>query len=80
MTTPQFEHAKMDWDAADLYHEFDRFRSHVMFIFDGPLTELSSKQKAGWLGTWIGEQGREVYKTLKWADGEKEDDMKVLPL
>ena len=78
MATPQFEHPRIDWDATDLYKEFDRFRSHATFVFDGPLSGLEAKQKAGWLGTWIGEQGREVYKTLEWADGEKGDPTKVL--
>lgn len=74
----QFEHPKIDWDAADLYKEFERFRCHVSFVFDGPLSGLEAKRKAGWLGTWIGEQGREIYKTLTWAEGEKEDPVKVL--
>ncbi|KAL0153751.1 hypothetical protein M9458_050972 [Cirrhinus mrigala] len=78
MASSQFEHPKIDWDAADLYQEFERFRSHVMFVFDGPLSELAAKQQAGWLGTWLGEQGREVYKTFTWAEGEKEDPSKVL--
>lgn len=78
MATPPFEHPRIDWDAADLYQEFSRFRSHVAFVFDGPLSELSGKQQAGWLGMWIGEQGREIYKTLTWADGDKEDPEKVL--
>ena len=55
-----FEHPKIDWDAPELFQEFDRFRSHVSFVFDGPLSGLEAKQKAGWLGTWIGEQGREI--------------------
>lgn len=37
-----------------------------------------AKQRAGSLGTWIGEQEREIYKTLAWADGGKEDPEKVL--
>lgn len=57
----QFEHPKIDWDAADLYKEFERFRCHVSFVFDGPLSGLEAKRKAGWLGTWIGEQRREIF-------------------
>lgn len=49
----------------------------MSFVFDGPLSELSAKQCAGWLGTRIGEQGREIYKSLTWADGEKDDPAKV---
>ncbi|KAG7522845.1 hypothetical protein JOB18_001506 [Solea senegalensis] len=74
----QFDHPRIDWDAADLYKEFERFRCHMSFVFDGPLSALEAKQKAGWLGTWIGEQGREIYKTLTWAEGEREDPTKVL--
>ena len=74
----QFEHPKIDWDASDLYQEFERFRSHVTFVFDGPLSAIAAKRQAGWLGTWIGEQGREVYKMLAWGEGEKEDPAKVL--
>lgn len=65
MASFNFEHPKIDWDLTDLYQEFGRFQNHVSFVFDGPLADLSAKQKAGWLGTWIGEQGREVYKTFR---------------
>lgn len=33
---------------------------------------------AGWLGTWNSEQGREIYKTLHWGEGEKDAPSKVL--
>lgn len=78
MATPQVEHPLIDWEAADLYQEFDRFRSHVNFFFDGPLSELTAKQQAGWLGTWIGGQEREIYKTLTWEDGKRDDPEEVL--
>lgn len=78
MASSQFDHTKIDWDALDLYQEFERFRSHVTFVFEGPLSELTAKQRAGWLGTWISEQGREVYKTFSWAEGERDDPFKVL--
>ncbi|CAJ1066454.1 Transposon Ty3-G Gag-Pol poly [Xyrichtys novacula] len=79
MASAAFEHPKIDWEAADLYQKFERFRSHVDFVFAGPLSELEPKQRAGWLGTWIGEQGREINRTLNWADdGEKQDPVKVL--
>ncbi|KAL7374578.1 hypothetical protein ABVT39_003332 [Epinephelus coioides] len=61
MTTTAFEHPKIDWDAADLY-QFERFLSHVNFVFDGPLAELGDRQRVGWLGTWIGKQGSKQTK------------------
>ena len=42
------------------------------------LADLPDKRKAGRLGTWIGEQGREIYKTFEWIEGEKDDPNKVL--
>lgn len=78
MASSAFEHPKIDWDAADLYQEFKRFCSHIDFVFDDPLSELEAKQRAGWLETWIGEQGREIYKTQNWEDDEKQDPVKVL--
>ena len=47
-------------------------------MFAGPLSNQSAKEKTGWLGTWIGFQGREIYKTLAWDEGEKQDPVKVL--
>ena len=78
MAFSQFKQPKIDWEAPDLYEDFERFRSHVTFVFGGPLSDLVAKQQAGWLGTWIGEQGRKIYKTLAWTDGEKDDPCKVL--
>lgn len=54
-----------------MHQEYERFRWHVGFVFAGPLAALEAKQKAGWLGTWTGKQGREIYKTLEWANSEK---------
>lgn len=77
-TATHFEHPSLDWNAPDLYKEYTRFKDHTGFVFAGPLSELTPKQKAGWLGTWIGPQGREIYRTLQWTDGEKDDPDKVL--
>lgn len=40
-----------------------RDASHVPFVFDKPLSDLSAKQHFGWLATWISEQGRQIYVT-----------------
>ena len=72
MASVNFEYPTIDWDSASLYQEF------VGFVFDGPLADLPDKCKAHWLGTWIGEQGRGIYKTFEWIEGEKDDPNKVL--
>ena len=40
-------------------------------MFDRPLSIISNKQKSGWIETWSGVQGQEIYKTLDWQEGEK---------
>lgn len=71
MPALQFEHPEVDWNAADREQ-----RSLVMFVFARLLSEQSAKQKADWLGMWIREH-KEVYKVLEWADGEKDNPVKV---
>ena len=78
MTFPSFEYPTGDWGVADLFGEFTRFRDHVQFVFAGPLSELSPKQKAGWLGTWFGAHGREVYEMFTWEETKKDDPYEVL--
>ena len=68
-----FEHPHIDWNASDLYKEFCRFKRHVEFVLDGPLDGQTDKQKAGWIGTWIGAEGREVWLHLPWAAGNDGD-------
>ena len=68
----------MNWNASDHYEEFRRFREHVNFVFAGPLCKASNHERSGWIGMWIGQEGREVHKTLQWEDDEKGDPEKVL--
>lgn len=74
----QFEHPSFNWGAPDVYQEFQRFKQHVEFTFKGPLVKAEPKDRAGWLGLWIGQQGREVYKTFKWEENEQDDPNKIL--
>ncbi|XP_060085903.1 uncharacterized protein K02A2.6-like [Ylistrum balloti] len=72
MSHVQFDQPCFDWDAKDLYQEYQRFKQHVDFVFKGPLSKADDKDKTGWIGMWIGRQGREVYKTFDWAEGEQD--------
>ena len=64
MSSPNFEHPSIDWNSLDLNQEFRRFRNHVSFVLSGPLADIPELRQAGWLGTWIGEQGCQIYQTL----------------
>ncbi|VDI72879.1 Hypothetical predicted protein [Mytilus galloprovincialis] len=39
----------------------------------GPLVKAEPADRAGWLGLWIGQQGREVYKTFVWQENEQDN-------
>ena len=72
-----FDQPSLDWNKANLYQEFVRFKNHCTFVFKGPLSEKPDKDKSGWIGLWIGQQGREIYKTFNWTqdfDGVSEED------
>ena len=47
-------------------------------MFEGALSKLKAEEKAGWLGTWIGPQGWEIYKTFQWEEVETANPVKVL--
>ena len=73
-----FDQPSLDWNAADLYQEFVRFKNHCTFVSKGPLLEKPDKDKSGWIGLWIGQQRCEIYKTFNWTqdfDGVSEEDL-----
>ena len=61
-----------------MYQEFQRFKQHVEFTFKGPPAKSDKKDCAGWLGMWIGQPGREVYKTFTWDAGQEDDPAEIL--
>ena len=79
-----FEQPAFNWDTSDTFQEFQRFKQHVQFTFKGPLSKADNKDKAGWLGMWIGPQGREIYKTFTWTvdpdhpDVNEQDDPDIV--
>lgn len=57
----------MNWKAMNLDQEFRRFKLHCDFVFDGPLASKNAAAKAGYVMTWLGDKGREIYSTMTWA-------------
>lgn len=56
----QFGKPALNWDANDTYQEYQRFKYYVEFTFD------KKKDRAGWMGIWIVQQGRIMNKTFTW--------------
>ncbi|KAJ8315281.1 LOW QUALITY PROTEIN: hypothetical protein KUTeg_007431, partial [Tegillarca granosa] len=73
-----FDQPLFNWEASETFQEFQRFRQHVHFTFKGPLCKFDAKDKAGWIGLWIGQQGREIYKTIAWDEGEEDAPDNIL--
>ena len=65
----------MNWDASNLAEEWKKFKLHVELIFKGPLKSKSEEGQVSYLLLWIGQQGRDVYKT--WT-GISEENAKKL--
>ena len=71
--TFQFTHPAMKWNAPD---QLSRLKDHCQFIFNGPLSSTTEKEKCVWVGTWIGGVRRDIYKILQIAKGA--DDVGVV--
>ena len=54
---------KMDWSSGDLPAALKSFQQHCEFAFGGPLKGKSEEQRCNYLMLWVGEKGRDVYKT-----------------
>ena len=65
----------MNWDASNLAEEWKKIKLHVELIFKGPLKSKSKEEQVSYLLFWIGQQGRDVYKT--WT-GISEENAKKL--
>ena len=62
---------KFDWESTNLPDQWQKFKSHVELIFNGPLKEKSEEVKVNYLLLWIGDRGREIRNT--WTDLDSED-------
>ncbi|XP_053383662.1 uncharacterized protein LOC128549912 [Mercenaria mercenaria] len=54
----------MDWDSPNLLETFKTFRGHAELIFQGPLKGKDEPVQITYLLLWMGQKGREIYKTL----------------
>ena len=56
----------MNWAAADLSKEWERFYQHCEFTFGGPLSKRTEKEKICNLMSFVDHKGREIYLTFDW--------------
>ncbi|XP_060593701.1 uncharacterized protein LOC132748167 [Ruditapes philippinarum] len=53
----------MNWQSSNLIEQWQKFKLNVELIFSGPLKSKSEEEKVSYLLLWIGDEGREVYRT-----------------
>ena len=51
----------MNWEARDLPSAWKSFKTHVDFMFKGPLKDKSEEEQCAYLMIWVGQKGRELY-------------------
>ena len=61
---------KMDWSSGDLPTAWKSSQQHCEFAFGGPLKGKSEEQRCNYLMLWVGEKGRDVFKTLNLSSEE----------
>jgi len=61
-----FNWPRMNWAAADLSKEWEKFYQHCEFRFGGPLSKCTEKEKIFNLMSFVGDKGREIYLTFQW--------------
>lgn len=60
----------LDWQSGDLPGMWKAFRTHVEFMFNGPLKE-KSEELCNYLMIWVGQKGRELYSTWNFDEDQK---------
>ena len=69
----------MNWKSSNLPEQWEKFKLHVELIFSGPLKDKPEEDKVSYLLLWIGEEGRQIYKTWPpFAEGSG-DEKKLEP-
>ena len=53
----------MNWEAGDLPAAWKSFKTHVEFMFKGPLKDKPEEEQCAYLMIWVGSKGREIFAT-----------------
>ena len=64
---------KMDWSSGDILTAWKSIQQHYEFAFGGPLKHKSEEQRCNFLMLWVGEKGRDVFKTWNLSSEESKN-------
>ena len=56
---------RFDWEAHDKLTEIEQFKANCKILFDGPLSGLKEKQRAGLIVNWLGREVTQSLETLE---------------
>ena len=77
--TLPFKPFEFDWNASNLYSQFNLFKTKVEFAFKGTYKDNPSHAKVGAVLNWLGNAAFEIYGNFIWtAATDKDDPLKVL--
>ena len=60
----------INWDLPALSETWAKFRQHCDLMFAGPLADKQDGQKVCYLLLWVGERGRDIHSTFKFAEAQ----------
>ena len=55
---------RFDWGSRDKLTEIEQFKVDCRILFDGPLSELKDKQRAGLIVNWLGTEATQILNSV----------------
>ena len=65
---------RFDWEACDKLTETEQFKADCKILFEGPLSDLKDKQRAGLIINWLGREATQILTSVE-ADTNTTDDV-----
>ena len=54
-----------DWGSRDKLTEIEQFKANCRILFDGPLSDLKDKQRAGLIINWLGRETTQILTSVE---------------
>ena len=73
-----FHPPTFDWQAHNQPDEFRSFKQYCSFIFDGPFSSKTAKEKVSFVLIWLGKPGMNLFHSWTWTNDADKEDLKVV--
>ena len=61
----QLVKTKFEWDTKDKLTEIEQSKAYCKILFDGPLSDLKDKQRAGLIVNWLGREVTQILNSVE---------------